>query len=608
MACPSGSLNGFPVTTTVPITDILLASISENFEITASWGIRYTIPNFIGSTADLDEVIGSTNIEYNSNKYTLLSVQFEKASHVSWLSTANQPNNQEDLVFTFNYNSLSSPIDTAPQLIIIVVPIIRNVSNAITSDPVYLQALGDPTKNGQALTLQSVIPETTYVYYNTCLNMQLKSNLALNQNMNFLVFVNTAGLSVSTGTMTRIGQYYNRISASGAVTTPAGTNATAITPYPPYTIPFLTLNSGITPYTISSQLDFGLKIRSTAGIFNAVVPLAPPTNETTDAYKCVPLDPETQVQNGQLMVDPNTGALLTTVLGDRQKEITATVAAPGTPGTVSFAFSSSIATIVGVTLVFIFIVIILTLTFGQFGMYVTTTVVRTSSMKFILFGIVIFLIAFFLGQITATASALFTSASTAASTAASNALKRAKGAANSAISNVTTAATTAATNAANSAGDAISDGMNAAIETRAAAIGAAQKAMASAIAAANPELATGKPQIDAAKVAEADAVASTVAAQAAVTATSPSITAIVGGAISAASTAAAKGLENAKKAEKAAIDARVAVDLASTQCTATSETSAACVSAKTEATTRLTASAEAANTSLESAVEAADVV
>ena len=75
--------------------------------------------------------------------------------------------------------------------------------------------------------------------------------------------------------------------------------------------------------TISTDSDFRLRVTVTK---NILVPPrrdesnnGDPREETVDAYKCVPFDPDKQMINGKIRVDPNTGTPLNIVESQRNE-------------------------------------------------------------------------------------------------------------------------------------------------------------------------------------------------------------------------------------------------------------------------------------------------
>ena len=82
-----------------------------------------------------------------------------------------------------------------------------------------------------------------------------------------------------------------------------------------------TLSNYISPLSVT----FGVNTATTAPsmvIYNDITSIPPPPPEpiktlNTDALKCVPLDPEKQIENGKIRIDASTGKPLDAVQSDR---------------------------------------------------------------------------------------------------------------------------------------------------------------------------------------------------------------------------------------------------------------------------------------------------
>jgi len=529
--CPPNALQGYPIATTLTLTDTLLATLNEQVNLKFSWGIRTTIPNFIGNTSGIDENRLSNTLVYNGNKYNLVAIQFQPATHNSFIyPSINQPYNTEDIILSYGLDAYS---EAASPVISIIIPIIRSeTQNASikSQDPLYLQAFASPEFAGEALTLQSIVPTTQYIHYNACI---------ASFNLNFTVIVAINGLKVSSSTMKRIFSLFTNINSA----------ATAYQLYLPPTMRYVP-----SVYTIRDQLDLGLKIRTSNNIIDTREPIIKaPENETTDAYKCVPFDAETHVQNGKIIVDPNTGTLLSSVLNDRQIEIKA-ANQTGPKGFYAAQFSASIATIVGVSFVIIFVFIVVIFIFGRFGFQMQLQVMNnTQYTPYIVITVLTFIIAFLIGRFTIAPAPAPAPAPTPAAP-------------------VTPA-------------------------TSIAALTAAQKAAASTAAAASVTLGTGTAQMTAAGSAAADAAASATAAEAASAAMAAADTAARTTSPSAATIAANTATLDAKSASTLAANAKTAVNAANTACptlAAGTAPAATCTTAQMAATMALNTAASAA--------------
>lgn len=309
--CTPGSLVSFPVNLSVftPTAD-LYTSVLDPLQFQFTWTRRNTAPTFkLANSSLLDEAPTNT-LTYQGRTYSLESVQFTKPTHTNWIVPfSEQLKHKEDIILTYTYPE--ALVDTA-QFIIIVVPILR--ATAATGDPVYLTAISNPTAAaGTEFDLSSVIPRRSgelFAYYTTCSRGYILNSPA----QNTLVVVSVQGLYASNTTMANILAAYQRNSLQ--------------TEYGPYRTP-VTLFFDSTPYSFPNETDFRMRVKTTKDLLttptptNAASPTPSPVDQTIDAYKCVPLDPETQIRGGAIRVDPTTGTLLSQVEAERQAVITA---------------------------------------------------------------------------------------------------------------------------------------------------------------------------------------------------------------------------------------------------------------------------------------------
>ena len=307
MPCPTGSITSFPLQLTLTATDTLYDSVSEPLTIDFQWASRTTPPIFVTPKGNgiTDEVgAGNANLStlrFMNNSYTVASVQIIGASHKSWiLPVTAQANNSEDIVITF---SCTTP-NTAYAYMTFVIPILRSPSGA----PSYLSGLSDGNSNGP-FSLQSCFPmdpRSRFVYYATC----LAGISATAPTQQMYVFVSTAGLRVSTSLMTQL------MELTG--------NRQSFLKYSP---PFASRLTG-TNKTITSVGDFSNLVQSTTQLlniaqFNQFYPGIPTSTaespqNNANAYKCVNIDPDTAIVDGQIQVDLTSGETLPDVLVKRE--------------------------------------------------------------------------------------------------------------------------------------------------------------------------------------------------------------------------------------------------------------------------------------------------
>lgn len=238
-----------------------------------------------------------TSIIYNQHEYYLTSIQFAQSSqgkgtHTPLISPkTNQLSNKEDIILTFTDINI---IIGDQQHIVIVVPIIRNLSG-LSVDPDYLHAIYSPDSvtAERGITIESLIPKGPYVSYTICTP---RIGVA-GSNQNLMIMVSMYGLPVINASILNILQ-----------------GQTISNYIPPASVQFPKTNSVVEGFTTSTAPIMVL--------FNNIVTTPTPPPEPirtleTDALKCVPLDPEKQIDNGKIKIDASTGKPLDIVQANR---------------------------------------------------------------------------------------------------------------------------------------------------------------------------------------------------------------------------------------------------------------------------------------------------
>ena len=303
--CSSTSIQSFPVglSSIVPTAE-LYTSVLQPLLFDFEWGTRTTNPQFEDGQNGMINEPNRSILRYNGLSYDLESVQITSPTHQTWItSRSSSTNNQEDIILTFSYTNLGS---NRSEYIIIVVPILRVPE---TTNSPYFNAFATPNPPSQ-ISISSVIPSgssTLFAVYSTCFN---GTGLGTpNQNVLNIIAVN--GLNVTDLTMVRIKASFTQLQSGGTVR-----------PYSGYVAP-LGLSISTQLRTISTDSDFRLRVTVTK---NILVPPrrdesnnGDPREETVDAYKCVPFDPDKQMINGKIRVDPNTGTPLNIVESQRNE-------------------------------------------------------------------------------------------------------------------------------------------------------------------------------------------------------------------------------------------------------------------------------------------------
>jgi len=299
LACPNNSISNFPARTNITITPETYTAILQPLSFDFQWHVRTTHPNFISSNNGLLDDSESSSVRYNGRTYNLESVQLTDPTHKNWIIPSNsQIQNYEDIILTFSSGTLGSPIF---QYLVIVIPILRV---PVASDPPYLSAFGVAGAT-QNISLKDLIPSatnSTFAYYSTCIG-----SAGLNASrIDILNIISVDGLKVTDLTMARIKTIF--------------TNSTTNTTYGGYIAP-IGIQYPNSPYIIGTALDFTKYVGATNNILvppgAGANPITPNIVDSTDAYKCVPFDPEKQVLDGKIVIDPHNGKVLTQVFADR---------------------------------------------------------------------------------------------------------------------------------------------------------------------------------------------------------------------------------------------------------------------------------------------------
>jgi hypothetical protein len=313
--CPAGANTSFPIVLGTTPSEELYNEVLDALTIEFQWATRTTPPAFTEdpSTAGyLDEgdykAEGSnvSTLKFLNVTYTLQSVQIVNATHSSWiLPTDNRANNKADLIVTFETNLISY------KYLVFVIPIVVDAvdEGAPVSSPLYLQGIMEPSTAGSFSVQQAfpLDPKSMFAYYSTCLKGYTDQQIP----DNIYVFVSISGIKITP-------ELYDALKEKRGIT---GNTA----PMPRYLPPFENALDA-RPRNIGSAVDFKTFVVTTTELLNfqrfnqTVRSLSQGIREDgTDAYKCIPLDPDRDVRDGKLQVNVDTGELLTNVMQKREE-------------------------------------------------------------------------------------------------------------------------------------------------------------------------------------------------------------------------------------------------------------------------------------------------
>jgi hypothetical protein len=310
--CPTTSIQTFP--NTLQVASLNAAFYTQDpaqylqTQIVFQWAQQRTPPIFQNSLLGVFQPFDGLNtLRYNNMTYTLRKLQMAQPTHQSWiLPQSERANNQEDIVFTFE-----APTDTgttpSPAQIIIAVPILRNPT-VTTTDPNFFKAMGplgsfDLTKATSlgdffpAARTTTILSNSLHAHYTVC-----------SQAKDIMVIVQVYGIRISDSVMTIVKESFNNVNG---ITGQFGK-------YEPLTGVIFPATPGTFDEPIFRRVvKYGYNL-------GEVTQTQPAPNldttkvESVDAYKCVPFDPDTQVdENGKIRIDTANGTLYSELDAER---------------------------------------------------------------------------------------------------------------------------------------------------------------------------------------------------------------------------------------------------------------------------------------------------
>jgi hypothetical protein len=307
MSCPTGSITTFPLilSETSNFNDIRSDLTVDSINLIFKWGTSFSYPNIQVlnefSTEITHNSFNSTSLVYNYLNYKLINVQITKANFTQWISSPST--NPYDIVLTFIHEPVNgNNYDKNPQIVLLINPIIEST----TIDNDFLKGLAgfDIQQSTNAISQKNISAEklfennsaNNYAYYTTCINNNANS---FGDFQNMLIVVNTGGtLLAKTATIERIKSIIESKNTRGIINyTPIYSNL-IIDP---------TINSNIINFKQKVKLSKGYIIKEDIYV------------DTTDAYKCVPINPESDIDGSTIKNDSNSTSLKS-VLDEREKE------------------------------------------------------------------------------------------------------------------------------------------------------------------------------------------------------------------------------------------------------------------------------------------------
>lgn len=303
--CSTFGIRDFPILNSVNVTPSLNASIYEEIPLDIQWAPKATEPRFIhdGPFADLgymeymDSGASQTSLRLNGNSFRLLTVQLCSPQHTSLLTRDKQVDCSGEIVMVFKADN---PISEA--YLFLSIPILTRATQNISP---YLEALRLGQLDGKPTSLLTLLPVTDkhYISYSTCLQRRESAGTTTKQ---VRVFVYTEGLEYPAANFTELARSITKPPTSGRIFLPA-----------------IQLPDGLVDksqamlFSIALETDYKSLLR-----YSQYYPKGTPDSSQTrtddlNSYKCVPLEPSQNVKDGKIIVDTETGELLSQVLKDK---------------------------------------------------------------------------------------------------------------------------------------------------------------------------------------------------------------------------------------------------------------------------------------------------
>lgn len=307
MACTTGNISYpiiAPAFTATADQTTQYDNLRDIFPIEFNFGPRATAPIFSSSnTGVLDDssLSSPATIRYNGRTYTLTKSQITQPYNKSYIiQQANKDANFGDLTLLFKISELVPNEEGVQKYLIISVPLLKNGSTDVS----YLSGLAGITANGPFSLEQCLPAGRDFAVFTTCLDATTP--------LKALVMVFFKGCQVTPTTVDRI-----IANTTGIVDTPSKVFTNSLTVPPDFTLR--------TPATFSLT-DFQKTVIVSSLTYKETTSMVTSRIDSPNAYKCVPFDPDIDINDSNIVIDTTTGYTksMTDILAERQDVITRT--------------------------------------------------------------------------------------------------------------------------------------------------------------------------------------------------------------------------------------------------------------------------------------------
>ena len=336
--CSTFGIRDFPIVNSVAVTPSLNDSIYEELPLDIQWGPKAIEPTFqhtgayanLGFMEYMTDFTLTTTLRLNGNTFTLISVQLCEPQHKSLLEQSKQRDCSGELILGFK-----SKASISETYVFLCVPILTRSTTTLSS---YLEALRLGQLSGKPTSLLTLLPgDKHFISYSTCLE-RIEERGSSSKQARVMVF--TEGLAYPA---------QNFVELVSRIDAPRRTR----------TLPAIQLPDNLRDktqallFSISTESDYKSLLRYNQYFPSGQQPNSRYRTDPLNSYKCVPLEPSQTVKDGQIVVDTDTGELLSQVLEDGST----TVAKPGgriTPAMVEKVIAIGVALAL---LLFVFVIL-----------------------------------------------------------------------------------------------------------------------------------------------------------------------------------------------------------------------------------------------------------
>lgn len=339
MSCPATGIKDFPIQNNVTITQTLNESIYEAPSLEIQWAQRGTVPTFQQNSLTegmLNPGGQTTTLRLRGNSYTLKLVKLAEQQHKSLLSDADKNLCLGEIIMIFE-----SVAALTEKFAFLCVPILNKQTTILSP---YLESIRQDHLPGKPISLNNLMPASKkYTSYTTCLH-QVSAGKTNPVQAAVLVF--TEGLPYPQNQLREVLRKMKDF-----IVKPGQLAPRYLTTPPPLGPLFdgLLAKTGTQSFLITTETDYRNFLRTSK--------LAPINNsggrrvDSTDSYKCVPLNPDETVKNNRIVIDTDKGVPLSQVLKEKRDEAGE---AKITPGMVERMIAILLGTAIGIFILSIF--------------------------------------------------------------------------------------------------------------------------------------------------------------------------------------------------------------------------------------------------------------